>query len=100
MTPGRRGGWHAHNTPTTSRLCSTCRETVIRASMRVDGRWHLFKDGISRPVIDAAVQTPSGSWQPVMMLLDAGADRTVFDASFLPILAPTAVLSPQSPQLR
>jgi len=46
--------------------------------MRVEGRWHPFDDGLVRPVIDAAVQTPAGTWQSITLLLDAGADRTVF----------------------
>jgi hypothetical protein len=67
--------------------------------MRVEGRWHLFRDGALRPVIDAAVQTPDGDWQVVMLLLDCGADRTVFDARFLPLLAPLALPEAQTPQL-
>jgi hypothetical protein len=67
--------------------------------MRVEGRWHLFKDGVVRPVIDAEVQTPAGTVEAVVLLLDAGADRTVFDASFLPLLAPFALPAVQSPQL-
>jgi hypothetical protein len=63
--------------------------------MRVNGRWHLFKDGVIRPVIKAAVQTPTGSWESVLFLLDAGADRTVFDASFLALLSPLAVPATQ-----
>ncbi len=58
--------------------------------MRVDGRWHRFQDGALRPVIDAAVLSPSGVWQNITMLLDCGADRTVFDASLRPLLSPLA----------
>ena len=67
--------------------------------MRIEGRWHLFKDGVLRPVIDATVQTPTGTWQAVMFLLDAGADRTVFDASLLSVLAPLALPAAQTPEL-
>ncbi len=67
--------------------------------MRVEGRWHLFDDGVLRPVIDAAVQTPTGSWQSVTFLLDAGADRTVFDAHFLSLLSPLALSAAQTPEL-
>ena len=67
--------------------------------MRVEGRWHRFKDGVLRPVIDAAVQTPSRTWQSVTLLLDAGADRTVFDASFLSLLSPLALPVAQTPEL-
>jgi hypothetical protein len=38
--------------------------------MRLDGRWHLFDDGILRPVIEAKVQTPAGTWQAVMLRRD------------------------------
>ena len=31
--------------------------------MRVEGRWHLFDDGILRPVVDSFVQTAEGTWQ-------------------------------------
>ena len=67
--------------------------------MRIDGRWHLFRDGVLRPVVDAAVQTPSGSWQAVMFLLDAGADRTVFDQTFLSLLAALALPADDTPEL-
>ena len=67
--------------------------------MRIEGRWHLFKDSVLRPVIDAAVRTPTGAWQPVMLLLDAGADRTVFDASLLTLLSPLALPATQAPEL-
>ena len=58
--------------------------------MRVDGRWHRFQDGVLRPVIDAAVLSSSGLWQNITLLLDCGADRTVFDASLLSLLSPLA----------
>lgn len=67
--------------------------------MRIDGRWHLFKDGILRPVIDAAVQGPSGTLHTVMFLLDAGADRTVLDNTYLPLLFPLALSSEETPEL-
>ena len=67
--------------------------------MRIDGRWHLFKDGVLRPVVDGAVQTPSGTWQPVMFLLDAGANRTVFDSRFLSLLLSVALPGDETPEL-
>jgi len=67
--------------------------------MRVDGRWHRFRDDVLRPVIDAAVQIPSGEWQSVTLLLDAGADRTVFDVSLLPVLSPLILPADQTPTL-
>ena len=67
--------------------------------MRVEGRWHLFKDGVLRPVVEAVVQTLVGDWQEVRLLLDAGADRTVFDASFLALLSPFALPESRSQEL-
>lgn len=67
--------------------------------MRVEGRWHLFRDGALRPVIDAVVQTPDGDWQPVLFLLGSGADRTVFNADFLSLLELMALPESETPQL-
>jgi hypothetical protein len=67
--------------------------------MRVEGRWHLFDDGILRPVVDAVVQTPEGTWQTAMLLLDAGADRTVFEARLLTVLQTLAVPADEAPEL-
>ena len=67
--------------------------------MRIDGRWHLFKDGVLRPVVEAAVQSGPGTLQPVMFLLDAGADRTVFDSSFRPLLSSLALPEEETPEL-
>lgn len=52
-----------------------------------------------RPAVDAKVQTPAGTWQPVVFLLDAGADRTLFHARFLALLSPLALLSSEKPKL-
>ena len=65
--------------------------------MRVEGRWYLFDDGVVRPVIDAFVQRPDGEWEGIVMLLDSGADRTVFDAGLLELLTPLALAD--APQL-
>jgi hypothetical protein len=67
--------------------------------MRIDGRWHLFKDGVLRPVVDAAVQTSAGTLQPVMLLLDAGADRTVFDSTLRSFLLSLALPEDETPEL-
>ncbi|MEK6407817.1 MAG: hypothetical protein AABN34_12710 [Acidobacteriota bacterium] len=67
--------------------------------MRVEGRWHLFDDGILRPVVDTFVQTPEGTWQAAMLLLDAGADRTVFEARLLTVLQKLAVPADEAPEL-
>ena len=67
--------------------------------MLVRGRWHTFDDGIVRPVVEARVETPAGDWKTVRLLLDAGADRTVFDARFLSLLSPFALPESQAQQL-
>lgn len=67
--------------------------------MRVNGLWHPFDDGVLRPTIVAYVQTPAGTWQRVTLLLDAGADRTVFAAGLLPVLQSLAVPADQAPEL-
>jgi hypothetical protein len=67
--------------------------------MRVEGRWHRFQDTIIRPIIEAKVQTSSGNWEEVAFLLDSGADRTVLEARFLPLLDTLAVPEEDSPQL-
>lgn len=67
--------------------------------MLIKGRWNHFSDGAIRPVIDAQVQAADGRWQKVTFLLDSGADRTVFDAGLLYLLAPFALPDEQAPQL-
>src|SRR5438105_13844737 len=51
--------------------------------MRIDGRWTLFDDGASRPVIWGEIRTGDGSWLKAPFLVDTGADRTVFSAPTL-----------------
>jgi hypothetical protein len=58
--------------------------------MRVDGKWLLCDDGVSRPVVPGVVRLADGQWVEVAFLLDAGADRTVFSPDFLPLLQPLA----------
>lgn len=67
--------------------------------MLVRGRWHTFDDGIIRLVVEGSVRTPLGDWEPVRLLLDAGADRTVFNSAFLPLLSPLALPEEQAPEL-
>ncbi len=59
--------------------------------MRIDGSWRLCEDGIVRPVIRAEARTAAGKWLPFDMLVDIGADRTVFSAAHFQALgfAPT-----------
>ncbi len=49
--------------------------------MRIMGKWRLFEDGATRPVVEAFALDGACAWTPVLMLVDIGADRTVFAAS-------------------
>lgn len=51
--------------------------------MRFSGEWLQCDDGIVRPVIRAEVETNSGSWRALELLVDTGADRTVLSANVL-----------------
>ncbi len=55
--------------------------------MLIPGFWTLCDDGIIRPVIEGEVLGADGSWLPVELLVDVGADRTVFTAAVLATLA-------------
>ena len=48
--------------------------------MRIDGLWYLCDDGMVRPVIRVEVEAADGSWVGAPLLVDTGADRTVFSA--------------------
>lgn len=54
--------------------------------MRIDGSWRLCDDGIVRPVVRAEVRTDAGAWLAIFLLVDIGADRTVFSAGVLETL--------------
>ena len=54
--------------------------------MRIDGQWLLCDDGIVRPVIASEILASDGSWVKVRLLVDTGADRTVFSAEDLAVL--------------
>ncbi len=56
-------------------------------SMRIAGEWQLGDDGITRPVIEAQVQSADGFLRSDHFLIDSGADRTVFSAHLLEILS-------------
>jgi hypothetical protein len=65
--------------------------------MLIRGRWLLCDDGVVRPVIESEVLAATGLWMPVELLVDVGADRTVFSA---PVLASLALAhAPASQQL-
>ncbi len=51
--------------------------------MRFNGEWLQCDDGIVRPVIRAEIETNSGSWRALELLVDTGADRTVLSANVL-----------------
>jgi hypothetical protein len=55
--------------------------------MLISGLWVHSDDDIVRPIIRATVLAADGSWLPTRFLVDVGADRTVFMASFLNELA-------------
>jgi hypothetical protein len=60
--------------------------------MIIEGEWHRFPDGITRPIIRAGVVKADGAPYPTVFLVDSGADRTVFcretfDALGLPALS-------------
>lgn len=48
--------------------------------MQIFGEWSLSDDGIERPIVRSLVQRRDGLWRPVALLVDTGADRTVFSA--------------------
>jgi hypothetical protein len=54
--------------------------------MRIDGEWLWFADGIQRPVVHDLVQAATSQWVPARLLVDSGADRTVFAAEIAGLL--------------
>jgi predicted aspartyl protease len=54
--------------------------------MRFNGHWFQCDDGVSRPVIRGEIQTASGDWEFLELLIDTGADRTVLTADVLGVL--------------
>ena len=61
--------------------------------MLISGTWHMCDDGIIRPVIHAEIEARDGSWIKAPLLVDTGADRTVFSADILPPLRLQPVLA-------
>jgi predicted aspartyl protease len=51
--------------------------------MLISGTWHLCDDGIIRPVIHAEIQAADDAWVKAPLLVDTGADRTVFSVDIL-----------------
>ena len=54
--------------------------------MLIRGLWTLCDDGVVRPLIEGEVLAADGSWLPTELLVDVGADRTVFTAAVLAVL--------------
>jgi hypothetical protein len=54
--------------------------------MRIDGEWFACDDGIVRPIVRSAVLGFAGAWEPVIFLVDTGADRTVFSGAVVSAL--------------
>ena len=54
--------------------------------MRIDGQWLPFDDGELRPVVRAQLIAADGSPVETLLLVDTGADRTVFTRAVLDAL--------------
>lgn len=49
--------------------------------MRIDGRWLLCDDGVTRPIVRGELEAGEGLRHAVEFLVDIGADRTVLNAA-------------------
>ena len=58
--------------------------------MRVNGEWLECDDGVIRPSMPGSVVVADGQMIEVTLLLDAGADRTIFSADLFSLLQPLA----------
>jgi len=67
--------------------------------MKIIGEWHPFDDGVERPAVRILLQRVGAQPIEVPMLLDTGADRTVFSANLLPELAPMTTPPPSDRSL-
>ena len=54
--------------------------------MLISGLWHVCDDGMIRPVVHAEIQASDGAWIKAPLLLDTGANRTVFSTDILQAL--------------
>lgn len=61
--------------------------------MLISGTWHVCDDSIIRPLIHAEVQASDGSWVKTPLLVDTGADRTVFSADILQAIGPLPIVA-------
>ena len=55
--------------------------------MQISGEWLLCDDDVRRPVIRGEILASDGTWIPAEFLVDSGADRTVFSAGLLTLVA-------------
>jgi len=76
----------AHPEDEMGALSITYRGKSWREFMRINGEWYLCDDGVARPVIRGEVLNVNGFWEPVLFLVDTGADRTVLSAAILDVL--------------
>jgi hypothetical protein len=54
--------------------------------MLITGEWSLGYDGISRPMIRAEILRSDGGWEPIVLLVDSGADRSTLHGNYLGLL--------------
>jgi hypothetical protein len=54
--------------------------------MRINGEWFICDDGVVRPVIVGELQNADGSHVKTPLLVDTGADCTVFSSRILSLL--------------
>jgi hypothetical protein len=66
--------------------------------MRIVGKWLVFDDGETRPMVQVSVRTPDGGSIPEYFLVDIGADRTALSAALLAQFPADAAL-PAPPDL-
>jgi predicted aspartyl protease len=64
--------------------------------MRIDGEWLQCEDAVVRPVLRAEIRVADGPWRAIELLVDTGADRTVFSANVLAALNVPQTLVPDS----
>jgi hypothetical protein len=54
--------------------------------MQIIGEWYLCDDGVERPAVRVWIQRAGAEPIEIPLLIDTGADRTVFSANLLPAL--------------
>ena len=64
--------------------------------MRIDGKWLLCDDGVTRPTLRGELEAGDGSRHPVEFLVDSGADRTVLNSATVEELALPLLEAPEA----